>query len=148
MRICLQKTAVIQPRTSREGFVVITMRARFSPGYGSDSLRGRCAGLPDHQIRGPQRLGRLRGSPSRFSAFHASEAARSETSKSDSEPQNAEVFPESPSPRRKPSVFKEGQQLALEIPCEPGGRDYEELKSFAESLKPVCTPSQLDSSLR
>lgn len=26
-----------------------------------------------------------------------------------------------------------------------GGRDYEELKSFAESLKPVCTPSQLDS---
>jgi len=26
-----------------------------------------------------------------------------------------------------------------------GGRDFEELKSFAESLKPVCTPSQLES---
>lgn len=26
-----------------------------------------------------------------------------------------------------------------------GGRDYDEMKSFAESLKPVCTPSQLES---
>jgi hypothetical protein len=26
-----------------------------------------------------------------------------------------------------------------------GGRDFAELKSFADSLKPVCTPAQLDS---